>query len=306
MKIGIDLGGTKIEILVLDEGGKEVVRKRVLTPSKDYQAILKTITSLIYESEQIVDQECSLGICSPGSISPVSELLRNSNTLSLNNKPFKLDLERSLGREVRLANDANCFALSEAIDGVAKDATIVFGVIIGTGTGGGLVVNKQVLMGANAIAGEWGHNPLPWPEKDELALTKCWCGQRGCIETFLSGPGLENDFTRQTQNNLAAEKIVALAENGDAVAENVIHRYEHRMARGFAHLINIFDPTVIVLGGGMSNIRRLYENVPMLWKQWIFSDCVSTKLLRPKHGDSSGVRGAAWLWGDDIVNQSRC
>ena len=185
------------------------------------------------------------------------------------------------------------------MDGAAQNAKTVFGVIIGTGTGGGLVVDHKVLTGRNAIAGEWGHNPLPWPEEGELELTKCWCGQKGCIETFLSGPGLANDYRRSTQKTVSTEKVVELSVQYDVVAEEALNRYEHRMARGFAHLINIFDPDVIVLGGGMSNINRLYKNVSELWSQWIFSDCVNTKLVAPKHGDSSGVRGAAWLWNED-------
>jgi len=308
LKIGIDLGGTKIEILVLDADGKELIRKRVDTPSNDYQAIQEVIASLVFEAEQIVDQECTIGICTPGSLSPATSLLRNSNTTCLNEQPFKQDLERSLAnkfriaREIRIANDANCFALSEAIDGAAQNANTVFGVIVGTGTGGGLVINKQVLVGGNSIAGEWGHNPLPWPNDGELELTKCWCGQQGCIETFLSGPGFEFEFERISNKKLIAEEIVKLLVRGDSNAEQAMHIYEHRMARSLAHVINIFDPTVIVLGGGMSKIRRIYENIPELWRQWIFSDCVKTKILPPKFGDSSGVRGAAWLWGDEVVN----
>jgi len=266
-----------------------------VTP-KNYQAIIDAITALIKRTENELKQECSIGICTPGSLSPATGLLRNSNTTCLNGKPFKKDLERSLSREIRMMNDANCFALSEAVDGAAQDADSVFGVIVGTGTGGGLVVNKKVLMGANAIAGEWGHNPLPWSGEGELALTKCWCGQHGCIETFLSGPGLERDFERTAHKILNAEKINHLALQDDEVAEQTLIRYENRMARSLAHVINMFDPEVIVLGGGMSNMQRLYKNVPMLWQQWVFSDQVTTKLVPPKFGDSSGVRGAAWLW----------
>ena len=224
-------------------------------------------------------------------------MIRNSNTTCLNGKPFKQDLEKFLNREIRIANDANCFVLSEAIDGAAQDAYTVFGVIVGTGTGGGLVINKQVLMGSNAIAGEWGHNSLPWPKGGELELTKCWCGQQGCIETFLSGPGLENDFKRATDKKLNAESISALALQADDDAKKAMVRYENRMARSLAHIINLLDPDVIVLGGGMSNIKHIYKSIPKIWRQWIFSDCVRTRLVPPKHGDSSGVRGAAWLWG---------
>lgn len=301
IKLGVDLGGTKIEVLVIDDNGRELFRDRVATPKENYQSTLDTIVNLVVLAERAVKEELSIGICTPGSLSPTTGLLRNSNTTCLNGKPFKQDLERALAnsshvsREIRMANDANCFALSEAIDGSAKEAASVFGVIIGTGTGGGFVVNKNVLVGVNAIAGEWGHNPLPWANDAELALTKCWCGQHGCIETFLSGPGLAADYRRSTQHNKSAEEIVALSVSGDRDAEKVLCRYEHRMARGLAHVINLFDPEVIVLGGGMSNLQRLYKNIPALWQQWIFSDHVMTKLLPAKYGDSSGVRGAAWL-----------
>ncbi len=294
--MGIDLGGTKIEVLVIDSGGQEVLRNRVVTPKDNYQEIISSIVGLVDDAEKQLEQECSVGICTPGSLSPVSGLLRNSNTTCLNGQPFKKDLETNLNKEIRIANDANCFALSEAMDGAAQDAGTVFGVIVGTGTGGGIVIDKKVLMGGNAIAGEWGHNPLPWPEKSEHGLSKCWCGQENCIETFLSGPGLAKDYQRSTEKIISAEQIVELAEQGDSAAEEALKRYEHRMARSFAHVINIVDSDVIVLGGGMSNVMRLYENVPKLWKRWIFSDCVNTKLMPPNYGDSSGVRGAAWLW----------
>ena len=299
IRLGIDLGGTKIEVLVLSGNGKELLRDRVATPKENYQDIIDAITALIKSAEKDVKQVCSIGICMPGSLSPTTGLIRNSNTTCLNGKPFKLDLEKILNREIRIANDANCFVLSEAIDGAAQDASTVFGVIVGTGTGGGLVVNKQVLTGNNAIAGEWGHNPLPWSDDGELELTKCWCGQQGCIETFLSGPGFESEYERISNQKLAAEKIVGLMLNDDRHAVQAMHLYEHRMARSLAHVINIFDPEVIVLGGGMSNLQHIYKSVPMLWQKWIFSDQVSTKLIPPKFGDSSGVRGAAWLWGGD-------
>jgi fructokinase len=294
IRLGIDLGGTKIEILMLDHGGKELLRNRVPTP-KQYEDIIGTISALVMSAEQGLSQKCSVGICTPGSLSPATGLLRNSNTTCMNGQPFKKDLENSLDKEIQMANDANCFALSEAIDGAAKGANSVFGVIVGTGTGGGLVVNKKVLMGANAIAGEWGHNPLPWPENGELELTKCWCGQQGCIETFLSGPGLSKEFERATNKKRSAEEINHLSLQGDKHAEKTLLRYEKRMAKSLAHVINMFDPEVIVLGGGVSKISRLYKNIPELWKQWIFSDSVITKLVPPKYGDASGVRGAAWL-----------
>ena len=289
------MGGTKIEILVLDDQGNEVLRKRIPTPKEDYHAILNAIISLVHESEEQLNLECKIGIGTPGSLSPESNLLRNSNSTCLNDKPVKQDLEKLLDREIQITNDANCFALSEAVDGAAKDANVVFGVIIGTGVGAGIVIDKKVLIGCNAITGEWGHNPLPWPVQDELSLTKCWCGQFGCIETFLSGPGLENDFERVAGSKLSAKNISSPADNEHPLAEKVMLHYENRMARSFAHVINILDPDIIVLGGGMSNAKRLYKNVPKLWQQWIFSDYVNTKLLPPKFGDSSGVRGAAWL-----------
>ena len=298
IRLGIDLGGTKIEVLVLSDDGKELLRDRVATPKVNYLDILDAITALIKSVEQDVKQVCSIGICTPGSLSPATGLLRNSNTTCLNGKPFKQDLEKFLNRKIRIANDANCFVLSEAIDGAAQDANSVFGVIVGTGTGGGLLVNKQVLTGNNAIAGEWGHNPLPWSDDGELELTKCWCGHQGCIETFLSGPGFEGEYERISNQKLAAEKIVGLTLNNDRYAVQAMQLYEHRMARSLAQVINIFDPEVIVLGGGMSNLQRIYESVPKLWQKWIFSDQVSTKLIPPKFGDSSGVRGAAWLWSD--------
>jgi fructokinase len=283
---------------VISDDGVEMLRNRVATPKNNYHEIIDAIATLIKNAENELKRKCSVGVCTPGSLSPITGLLRNSNTTCMNDKPFKQDLEKTLNREIRMANDANCFALSEAMDGAAQDAYAVFGVIVGTGTGGGLVLNKQVLVGANAIAGEWGHNPLPWPDEGELELSQCWCGQQGCIENFLSGPGFVNEYRRelQDQNSLDARQIATLAEQGDVVAEKVLRRYENRMARCLAHVINIFDPNTIVLGGGMSNVKRLYKNVPKIWQEWIFSDCIVTKLVPAKYGDSSGVRGAAWLW----------
>ena len=290
------MGGTKIEILVLDGQGHEMLRKRIPTPKEDYQAILNAISSLVNESEEQLNLKCSIGVGTPGSFSPDSNLLRNSNSICLNGKPVKQDLEKTLDREIRITNDANCFALSEAVDGAAKDANAVFGVILGTGVGAGIVINKKVLVGCNAIAGEWGHNPLPWPDQNELELTKCWCGRRGCIETFLSGAGLENDFEQLAKFKLSAKEINLQAEKGSPAAAKAMQIYENRLAKSLAHIINILDPDVIVLGGGLSNINRLYEVVPGIWNEWIFSECIITKLMPPSHGDSSGVRGAAWLW----------
>jgi len=303
MKLGIDLGGTKIEIIALDESGKTLLRHRTATPDDDYQAIIKCITQLVVDAETKLKQSGTVGICTPGSLSPQgspnSGLLRNSNSVCLNGQPFKSDLENALNRHIAIANDANCFALSEATDGAGKGANVVFGVIIGTGTGAGIVINGKVLTGANAIAGEWGHNPLPWVKDDELPGQDCYCGKKGCIETWLSGAGFARNYNLKTELNesqaFTAEQIVKKAQQGDVNCENTLQLYEDRMARGLSHIINILDPDVIVLGGGMSNISRLYTNVPKLWRKYIFSDYISTRLVPPKHGDSSGVRGAAWL-----------
>jgi fructokinase len=302
MRLGIDLGGTKIEIIALAQDGRELLRRRVATPQGDYQSILQMISSCVKTIEDELGQTGTVGVCTPGAISPASGLLKNSNSVCLNGRPIKIDLEGELGRAVRIANDANCFALSEATDGAAKGADVVFGVIIGTGVGGGLVVHGRVLAGPNAIAGEWGHNPLPWPRDDENPGPLCYCARHGCIETFLSGPGLARDHRRLTGQELTTHEIVARATGGNVEAEASLRRYEDRMARGLAHVINILDPSVIVLGGGMSNLKRLYDNVPKTWSQYVFSDRVDTRLAPPKFGDSSGVRGAAWLWGGPQPN----
>lgn len=296
IRFGIDLGGTKIEILALDNNGNEIYRKRIATPQGNYQETIKSISDLVLQAESDLNTHASLGICTPGAISPASGLLRNSNSTCLNNKPFLQDLQQSLARDIRIANDANCFALSEAIDGNAQASNIVFGVIIGTGCGGGIVINKMLVDGPNAITGEWGHNPLPWLKEDELNSTQCWCGRKDCIETFLSGSGFARDYYSTTGIEKSSEEIINDAHNQDAQALECIQRYEDRMARSLAHVINLLDPHTIVLGGGMSNISRLYQNVPQLWQKYIFSDTVSTQLVSPMHGDSSGVRGAAWLW----------
>ncbi len=296
MRLGIDLGGTKIEGIALDESGGELTRQRIATPAGEYQGTLQAIRQLVEQLEAETGETGSIGICTPGAISPATGLLKNSNSVCMNGKAAHEDLEVLLQREIKITNDANCFALSEATDGVAKDASVVFGVIVGTGTGAGIVVNKQVLTGPNAIAGEWGHNPLPWPQEVELPGPECYCGKFGCIETFLSGPGMVRDHELYANVILDPETIVSKAGFGDEEAEKTLQRYEDRMARGLAHVINILDPDVIVLGGGMGNIKRLYKNVPKLWGDYVFSDRVSTRLLEPKFGDSSGVRGAAWLW----------
>ncbi len=295
MRIGVDLGGTKIEIAAIDDNGRERFRRRVPSPRGDYRGTIELVASLVEQAEQATGR-ATVGVGMPGAISPASGLVKNANSTWLNGRPLREDLCRRLDREVRLANDANCFALSEAIDGAAAGQSVVFGVIVGTGTGGALVVGGRIVTGANAIGGEWGHNPMPWPEKDEWPGPPCYCGLTGCVETFLSGPGMARDHQRTNGQAIDPAEIVRRAEAGDAGAEATVGRYEDRMARGLASIINVLDPDAIVLGGGMSNIARLYRNVPRLWVRHVFSDAVVTRLLPPVHGDASGVRGAAYLW----------
>jgi fructokinase len=296
MRIGVDLGGTKIEGIALDERGAERMRRRRPTPREGYEAIVAAVAALVAEIEGAVGGPCQVGIATPGAVSPATGLIKNSNTVCLNGRPLGADLAAALGRPVRLANDANCFALSEAVDGAGAGANVVFGVILGTGTGGGVVVGGRALIGPNAVAGEWGHNPLPWPRESEWPGPPCYCGKSGCIETYLSGPGLARDHCAATGEELEAPEIAARALAGDAWARATLERYEDRLARGLASVINVLDPDVIVLGGGLSNLARLYESVPRLWQRHVFSDRVDTPLVRARHGDSSGVRGAAWLW----------
>jgi fructokinase len=295
MRLGIDLGGTKIEIIALDADGRERFRKRVPAPRGDYPGTLDTVAALVAAAEAEVGR-ASVGIGMPGAISPATGLVKNANSTWLIGQRLHEDLESRLGRPVRLANDANCFALSEAADGAAAGAAIVFGAIIGTGTGAGIIVNGRVVVGANAIGGEWGHNPLPWPDGEEWPGPPCYCGRTGCIETFLSGPGLARDHARRTGEHLDAAVIAERAADGDLAARTTVARYESRLARGLASIINVVDPDVIVLGGGVSNVQSLYERVPAIWGEYVFSDHVATRLVRATHGDSSGVRGAAWLW----------
>jgi fructokinase len=277
VRIGIDLGGTKIEGIALDDSGAMLVRRRVATPQGDYRAIVEAVAALVRSIEAEIGRQCTVGVGMPGALSQVSGRVKNSNSTCLIGQPLQGHLEAALAREVRLANDANCFALSEAIDGAGRGVRVVFGVILGTGVGGGIVVDGRVLEGPNAIAGEWGHNPLPLPSEDDLPLRPCYCGRAGCIETYLSGPALEREYA--------------------VVGELAWVRYEARLARSLAGVINLLDPDVIVLGGGVSNVARLYTSVPRLWAAHVFSDHVTTRLEKPTHGDSSGVRGAAWLWG---------
>lgn len=298
IRIGIDLGGTKTEVIALDIGGEELFRKRVSTIANDYAASIETVVALVNETENFLKSSGTVGIGTPGAISPRTGLIKNGNSTWLNGKPFKTDLEAALGRPVKMANDANCFALSESIDGSAADGEVVFGVILGTGAGGGIVVSKHILVGPNAIAGEWGHNPLPWPDAEEVPGPACFCGKSGCVETFLSGPGLARDYAQLYDEDKSAHDIAALAVQGNENAGTVMERYERRLAKSLASVINVIDPDIVVLGGGLSNIERLYRNVPKLWLQYIFSDDVLTRLVPPRYGDSSGVRGAAWLWND--------
>jgi len=295
MRVGLDLGGTKIEIVALDAAGAERFRRRVPTPRGDYPATVAAIVQLVADAEAAVGP-ATIGIGIPGTMSPATGLVKNANSTWLIGEPLQADLERRLGKGVRIANDANCFALSEAIDGAGAGSDVVFGVIVGTGTGGGITVGGRVVVGANAIAGEWGHNPMPWPEPAEWPGPPCYCGRTGCIETFLSGPGMARDHEEVTGERITAETVASRAEAGDAAAVATMERYEGRMARALASVINVIDPDVIVLGGGLSNVKRLYERVPARWKGFVFSDRVSTALRPARHGDSSGVRGAAWLW----------
>ncbi len=296
MRIGVDLGGTKIEIVALSDDGSEIVRRRIATPAGDYDGTVGAVASLVASVEAEVGQRATVGVGSPGAIVPSTGLLRNSNSVVLNGKPLKRDLESALRREIRIANDANCFALSEAVDGAGVGESVVFGVILGTGVGGGIVVGQKVLPGRNNVAGEWGHNPLPWPRAGEFPGPRCYCGKRGCIETFLSGSGFSADFAKRTGRELTASEIVTAAVDGDGEARDALSAYEDRLARGLAHVVNLLDPGVIVLGGGLSNIARLYDNVPGLMQRYAISTPVDVRLVPAARGDSSGVRGAAWLW----------
>ncbi len=294
MRIGIDLGGTKIEAIVLDDDGCERARERVATPAGDYDATLVAIRALLGRVEHGRDDTVGIGI--PGSISPATGLVRNANSTWLNGRPFATDLRATLGRDVRVANDADCFALSEAVDGAGAGARVVFGVILGTGVGGGIVVDGSPWRGRHAIAGEWGHNGLPRVEPDDLPLPRCWCGRAGCIETFLSGPAVRADHRARGGDAVDAHVLFDRARRGDRAADETLRRYARRLARSLASVINVLDPDVVVLGGGLSNVDALYALVPPLLPEFVFSDVVTTPIVRNRHGDSSGVRGAAWLW----------
>jgi fructokinase len=301
VRIGVDLGGTKIEAVALD-GSREIVRLRIATPRDDYEATVDAIVQVIGDVERSAGAGGTVGVGIPGTLSPATGLVKNANSTWLIGRPLLSDLESRLARPVRIANDANCFAVSEATDGAGHGAHAVFAVIIGTGTGSGIAIGGQLLVGANAIAGEFGHNPLPWMTPDEYPGRACYCGRRGCVETFVSGPGMQADHEHRTGRAASAPEIVTAAAAGDEAAEETLRRYEDRLARALASVVNLLDPDVIVLGGGMSNIRRLYDNVPRLWSPYVFAaggghrDVSRTRLLPARHGDSSGVRGAAWLW----------
>jgi fructokinase len=317
IRVGIDLGGTKIEVVALGAFGEELLRRRIPTPRDDYSGTIRAMASLVESIEHELGRRVTVGVGMPGAVSPATGLVKNANSAWLNGRPLAVDLRAALARDVRFQNDANCFALSEASDGAAAGARVVFGVIVGTGTGAGIVVDGRLLDGPNAIAGEWGHNPLPWPRlapstawvaeaatkpaPEEWPGPSCYCGRTGCIETFLSGPGLAGDFQRVTGTRVEPPALATMAAAGDPAAEQCLRRYEDRMARALASVINILDPDVIVLGGGVSNLDRLYANVPVLWGPFVFSDTafsdgVRTRLVQARHGDSSGVRGAARLW----------
>ena len=297
MRIGIDLGGTKIEAIALDDEGQTIARRRVASPRGDYGATLEAIAGLVALVESEAGATGTIGIGMPGAISPATGLVKNANSTWLNGRAFGEDLPARLGRPVRFTNDANALALSEAVDGAASGASVVFGAILGTGVGGGLVVDGRVITGANAIAGEWGHNPLPWPRDDERPGPRCYCGRAGCIETWVSGPGLSRDFAAGGGGEDTAEAIARAAADGDRVARAALDRYADRLARSLAHVVNLLDPDVIVLGGGLSNVATLPAAVTERWTPWVFSDHIATRIVTAAHGDSSGVRGAAWLWG---------
>jgi fructokinase len=296
MRIGVDLGGTKIEGIAIAPGGREIVRRRVAAPRGDYRRTVDAVVALVREIEYEIGDRATVGVGIPGTLSPATGLVKNANSTWLIGQPLAEDLPQVLERPIRFANDANCFALSEATDGAAAGAANMFGVIVGTGCGGGIVIGGRVLTGANAIAGEWGHNPLPAPRDRETPGPACYCGRRGCIEQFLSGPALARDYRESGGASITAQEVAERAAAGDPLADAALTRYEDRMARALGSIINVIDPDVIVLGGGVSNVERLYTRVPQLWARYVFSDRVETRLVRAMHGDSSGVRGAAWLW----------
>ena len=296
LRLGIDLGGTKIAAVVLARDGRVVWEQRIATPREDYDATIAALTRVTADAERAAGASCTVGVGIPGAISPATGLIKNANSTWLNGRPLHSDLERALAREVRLQNDANCLAVSEATDGAAAGARVVFGVILGTGTGGGVVVDGRVLTGPNAIAGEWGHNPLPWPDSEEHPGPACYCGHNACVETFLSGPGLAADYRRRGGGQITGEELVARAEAGEPLAKVSLRAWTRRLAKALSTVINVLDPDVIVVGGGLSRITSIYTDVPKQWGAWVFSDAVATRFVPSQYGDASGVRGAAWLW----------
>ncbi len=299
-QIGIDLGGTKIEIAALNSQGEFIYRKRAPTPRNDYKKTTDIITYLVDDLEKKIGVQKTVGIGIPGSISPFNNVVRNGNSVWLNGRPLIQDLSKLMRKDVFIENDANCFAISEAIDGAGANYKSVFGVIIGTGVGAGLVLNKKIIKGFNGVAGEWGHNPLPWINKQEFQVKECWCGLSNCIETFISGPSIEKEFAQINKVKLSLKEIANRDKENDIPSKIIIDKLINRISRCLALIINIFDPEIIILGGGLSNIDRLYKDIPKLWEKWIFSDKIKTKISKAKFGDSSGVRGAAWL------NQNNC
>ena len=300
VRIGIDLGGTKIEGIALASNGRTLLRQRVPTPRDNYDATVQAIVDLVNSIEREIGSQGTVGIGTPGAVSPATGRIKNSNSTWVNGRALVEDLTSRLNRPLRLDNDANCFALSEALDGGGAGARVGCGVILGTGTGGGVIVDGRPLVGVNAVGGEWGHNPLPWPTPEETPGPPCYCGQRGCLETFLSGPGLSRDYEADTGTWRSAPAIAQAARDDEPAATAALERYGDRLARGLATVINLIDPEIVVLGGGLSNLESLYARVPALWTKYVFSDRVDTQLVRPVHGDSSGVRGAAWLWGRTV------
>jgi len=299
IRIGVDLGGTKIEILAIDCDGRELARHRVPTPRHDYAGSIKLMADLVARLERETGRSGTVGVAIPGSISAVTGLIKNANSVWLNGKPLDQDLSAAMQREVRCVNDANCLAVSEATDGAGAGAAVVFAAILGTGCGSGIAFHGRTHNGPNGIAGEWGHNPLPWPSAEEFPGPACYCGKHGCLETWISGSGLEDDYARTTGTKLKGPEILALSAKGDAQAEAAMRRYESRLTRGLAHVINLLDPDVIVLGGGMSRIERLYPALNAQLKDYVFGKEFATPIRPALHGDSSGIRGAAWLWPKD-------
>jgi fructokinase len=296
IRIGVDLGGTKIEVLAIDRDGRELARHRVPTPRHDYAGSIRLMAELVARVERETGKGGTVGVAIPGSISSVTGLIKNANSVWLNGKPLDKDLSAAMGREVRCVNDANCLAVSEATDGAGAGAAVVFAAILGTGAGAGIAFQGRAHNGPNGIAGEWGHNPLPWPSADETPGPACYCGKHGCLETWISGSGLEADYERTTGTHLTGREILALSAKGDAQAEAAVRRYESRLTRGLAHVINLLDPDVIVLGGGMSRIERLYPALDAKLRDYVFGKEFATPIRPALHGDSSGIRGAAWLW----------